>query len=275
MTSSLPKLTVAQWALLGRLVDRENRILDRYGRIWESEVPSGERDTSFGYRKRKVHKKSRQALLDAGFIASRYPEEEARYVESRPTREGRRAWETYARRKRPRGSSRTTKPCHGCGSIEEHEKGRLCNDCQRTFDRGRSAIDADEAEPVDAVFVRVGVPDVPYQYSPSIEEKKAIRSAWGDLLSAATIRRHDGSFVGKELAAKRIELYETAYREEPRSVWMDPMAAHAISNLVAAVRVLAQRIHDVAYDRGAATLRQLADGETTIDEYLDKLARRK
>jgi len=273
---AIPDLTAAAWMLLGRMAAGVEICGRQYGTRYETttrEDPGRWRSRAVPHsiqtplhlgelieREDVLRKNLTGVVLDRGSVW-------------RITRRGRKVWEAYSEgQAEPKG---THAACHGCDSTLKHKKGQVCEECRAELMRGRVAVDEETREPADMVRVLAGVPQVAFftgasfdQPSLRIRFERLVMEYFGALGETADRDRD---------ADDPVELWENydthVVRTKSWVVWMDPLRAHWLAQLVDVIRETNREAYAHGRRDGQSLLLSLADGETTLDDYLDKAAR--
>lgn len=277
-TPKKPRLTPAQWALLGRMSER-GVVVRRAGWSpsgWESKP---QETATYGYRARKVRDTVLYALEEEGFIECNKGEEHTSHLRKDETWSitfpGGLAWRTRKDRHTERS---TNDPCHGCESTDEHKKDRLCQDCQTILHIGRQARDLEAAEPVGEVVVKVRRVVFPYRTYHIGENRDAMAESLTGLVSLLLHPMPVENWEAPKKAKEAFDLFpnpnaQEDHREGIVYYWGDPEAVWILHHLHAQMRLAMNEAYEMGHQQGSTLIGRLAEGEITIDEYQDKLSR--
>ena len=288
--SDLPKLTPAQWALLGRMVTHNMAVrsgIHQSNRSGTEARVDRVSTSSYGMGQRKVRWTVIERLSDEGLISyaevRRDPAKHDWFYDHRVwtiTREGRAAWEIKADSHSERKSI-----CLGCGENSYHAPEDVCKECRLLMADGLKYRDSEEIEFADDVHVIAGRPKFPHSLYRGRDQEDVGKQlaehfrAVTAMVSTPCSDPNPSSFSRRVMGEDDTErgLIEEfrifSAMESSHHATMVPELAYGLSRLFLTMVKAIEVAHQNGHKDGRCVITELADGRTTLDEYQDRAAR--
>lgn len=181
----------------------------------------------------------------------------------------------------------TIKPCHGCGSTDEHKQGELCDECKSRMFQGEQALEIQKKLTVNKNFIAVLVPE--NMNSPALFPghtelfhkceydrlgkifSQLIRAISFDAVNRLSFYYDSGPYECSTVEARRTLFnIDLSNFERKKVILIGSKTADCLEILFEEIKKELSLREDAAFKYGKSLLVQLNNGNITLNEFDEK-----